>query len=521
MSLIIIIFMSIGTQASVHDKRVEQLSGKFPSQLERGGMRVSGTPHSTIVINGDTNFNFTAQAEGWPGDGSPGTPYIIDSLDINGFDWSISISNTQVYFTISNCNLTGATFLDGAGIYLYNVSNALLNNNTVSHSWRGIYLDQSSYNTVANNNCTTNARGINLEGSNSNTVVNNTSGSQFLHEAGIWLDNSDSNTLVNNTFMDAFVAGIYLDQSSFNFISNNTCTNTDPHIWIRTLSENNTILWNVFADDSFPIDIDEGTGNVFDYNYWSNYGGHDADSDGIGDVPYTFLGNNDSHPLMYPPTPPTWKATPLDLIVEFSFSFFHLNLNVTSSAPLTWYVNDTLFSIDSHGGITSMSILPIGKYGLTVEVTSIYDDKITATFSVKVSDTSPPSWLIIPIDQELEFGVLFVYQVAAIDLSGIDHWWLNDTIHFSIDEFGVIRSNAILSKGVYGLNITVRDPHGNSLSVVFSVIVEAVTIAPTTTTEPTTSTTEGIDPALTFVLGAGLGGTAVIVIVIVMLRRKS
>jgi parallel beta-helix repeat protein len=373
---------------------------------------------------------------------------------------------------------------------------------------------------LENNNCTDNVRGIVLETSNSNIIANNTANSQFPVESAIWLYDSDSNTLVNNSFTDAFIAGVYLDQSSYNTVVNNTCSNTDPHIWISTLSESNEISWNVFTDSSTNA-IDEGTGNVFDHNYWAGYAGSDIDSDGIGDVPYIFSGNNDSYPLVYLPTPPKWDETPSDLRVEFSLSFFYLNLNVTCPSPLTWQVNDTLFSIDTTGGMSSRSILPIDKYGLNVDVTNIYGLKLSITFSVTVLDTRSPTWLIIPIDQELEFGVLFVYQVAAIDLSGVDHWWLNDTIQFSIDEFGVIRSNAILSTGVYGLNITVHDPYGNILSAVFSVIVELATTPPTTTTEPTTSTTEGIDPALTFVLGAGLGGTAVIVIVIVLLRRKS
>ncbi|MHA2302672.1 MAG: hypothetical protein ACXACD_17130, partial [Candidatus Thorarchaeota archaeon] len=69
------------------------------------------TPHSNITIDGDANFSATALLEGWPGDGSPENPYIIDGLDIDlggGVGHCISISNTRVNFTISNCTLTGA-----------------------------------------------------------------------------------------------------------------------------------------------------------------------------------------------------------------------------------------------------------------------------------------------------------------------------------------------------------------------------------------------------------------------------
>jgi hypothetical protein len=91
-----------------------------------------GTPHGAITIDGDANFSDTALIEGWPGDGSPENPYIIDGLDIdlgNEDGHCIMINNTRVSFTISNCNLTGAgleSVIDiGGGISLENVQQHL------------------------------------------------------------------------------------------------------------------------------------------------------------------------------------------------------------------------------------------------------------------------------------------------------------------------------------------------------------------------------------------------------------
>jgi hypothetical protein len=40
------------------------------------------TDHEAISINGDTDFNTTAQVEGWSGNGTKGNPFIISGLRI-------------------------------------------------------------------------------------------------------------------------------------------------------------------------------------------------------------------------------------------------------------------------------------------------------------------------------------------------------------------------------------------------------------------------------------------------------
>ncbi|MFW9811989.1 MAG: DUF1565 domain-containing protein, partial [Candidatus Thorarchaeota archaeon] len=112
--------------------------------------------HDPITIDGNANFLNTALLEGWPGDGSPENPFIIDRLEIDlggAHDRCISISNTRVSFIISNCNLTGAYY----GISLENVTNAKLVNNTCSsNTIVGIELRDSYLNTIVNNICSNN-----------------------------------------------------------------------------------------------------------------------------------------------------------------------------------------------------------------------------------------------------------------------------------------------------------------------------------------------------------------------------
>lgn len=205
------------------------------SEPERMGKPAAGTPHDPIVIDGDANFSATASAEGWLGDGSPDNPYIIDGLDINPGgedDHCISISNTRVSFTISNCSFTGAKGNPGqflpnvAGIYLENVTHGELVNNILYSNSRGISLLRSHLNTVANNTCNSNRAGIYLDLSSSNTVTNNTCNSN--DESGIYLVYSDHNTVVNNTCNNNLI-GIGLWNSDSNIVINNMCTGNTLH----------------------------------------------------------------------------------------------------------------------------------------------------------------------------------------------------------------------------------------------------------------------------------------------------
>ncbi len=185
------------------------------------------TPHVAIEIDGDAVFAATALLEGWPGDGSPENPYIIDGLkiDLSGENGNcVDIRNTRDSFIIRNCILTGAAYQmmqgGGAGIFLFNVFNGeLVNNTCFSNAW-GILPDESHSNIVANNTCYNNAIGIYIGHSDSNTVANNTCNNNTW--TGIRLYHSEYNTVANNTCIGNEFKGILIEYSSSNIITNNT-----------------------------------------------------------------------------------------------------------------------------------------------------------------------------------------------------------------------------------------------------------------------------------------------------------
>jgi parallel beta-helix repeat protein len=407
----------------------------------------------------------------------------------------ISIS----YFnTVANNTCTG----NSDGVYLDNSdSNTVVKNSCTSNNM-GIHLGSSDFNTVVNNTCNGNRDGIFIDNSNSNTVANNTCTSNNINGIcvtfsyfntvanntctsnfnGVYVWSADSNTVVKNT-CTSNTYGIYLTGSDSNTVANNTCTSN--HVGVRTdgSSNINDIQWNVLTNSALDNGFDEGASNVYDHNYWSDYAGIDANGDGFGDAPYTFDFNSDPHPLMFLPTPPTWTETPVDQIIEIG-TFFRYDLNATAPAPMFWSVDDTTrFTIDSQGVIASIGILYLGNYKVRVTVANIYGFSISAGFNLQVVlayETEPPGWVITPVDLELAYGEGVDLQIPALDPSGIDHWILNDAIHFSLDatyyELGStarITNNSVLEPATYGLNISVFDTFENSLSAVFAVTVES------------------------------------------------
>ncbi len=138
-------------------------------------------------------------------------------------------------------------------------------------------------------------------------------------------------------------------------------------------------------------------------------------------------------------------------------------------------------------------------YNITSSSVGLYNgEEVSIELQVSV-DTIPPSWVELPTDQFVEFGDNFLYDLNATDLAGISTWWLNDTVHFTINGNGVIMNAVSLSVGVYGLQVWVNDTHNLIQSAIFSLIAQD-TIAPSWEVIPTDQTLqygEALDYQLT------------------------
>jgi hypothetical protein len=145
-----------------------------------------------------------------------------------------------------------------------------------------------------------------------------------------------------------------------------------------------------------------------------------------------------------------------------------------------------------------------------------------------VTDETAPLWFVAPSDREITEGESFRYWVPAVDVSDIEYA-VNDTVNFAINSTGLITNLTSLVVGLYGLNVSVWDVHGNTAfrEIIITVLAE-ITIPTTTTTTDTTNTTTttgtgtptGIPIDLIMLTIVGVGAAVVVVVILIVIKKR-
>jgi parallel beta-helix repeat protein len=159
------------------------------------------------------------------------------------------------------------------GLLIENSEGTVVQDVTTSSNHYGIYLWSSGGNHLMRNNITSNVYGLHLMGARENRITENHV-FQNHHGSpggyGINLIASSKNILTENTIDSNQSQGIWLIKCLDNLIYHNSVMGNHPN----AVDESGTNLWHDPASK-------EG-------NYWDDYTGEDADSNGIGEVPYQF-----------------------------------------------------------------------------------------------------------------------------------------------------------------------------------------------------------------------------------------
>jgi hypothetical protein len=171
-----------------------------------------------------------------------------------------------------------------------------------------------------------------------------------------------------------------------------------------------------------------------------------------------------------------------DVIVEFGTVGNSVNWTAYDVVPhnYTVYIDSINWTSGfwSNGSIVTIAIdgLDVGNHSLQIRFADTTNNNDYAEIVIVVRDTTQPVWLETPLNQVVEYGSAFFYNVNASDYSYLSYS-LNDTTNFLIDTLtGEIHNASYLIVGIYPLQINVTDSLGNILSLTITVTVEDTTI---------------------------------------------
>lgn len=207
-------------------------------------------PHPVISIDGNSAFATMAASEGWSGDGTAASPYVISGyvIDAAGGGSCILIQNTDLHFTIQDCQLMNAAAISypsapGAGVALVNVHNGRVSGVQVDSSEIGVALIRSD-----------------------NAVVDNCS--FMVSGIGVLLDGAED-CLVEESAFDGGLGGISLISTVNVRIANNTLTNHGYGISVNG-STNSIVADNVCSYSTDGIVVNASSGSDIIANYVFN-----------------------------------------------------------------------------------------------------------------------------------------------------------------------------------------------------------------------------------------------------------
>ena len=353
--------------------------------------------------------------------------------------------------------ITHNTVLNSKGaIFEQSTQNNTVTFNTISNSSTDAFYIMSSHDVIANNiiENTHSNEAIYLSSSTNITIENN-----FLSQGSnnaIYEYNPSNVTLTNNTFMNFSSYALFLTGITSNKVYLNNFLNNNGGGQQAFQSDNKTV-WN------------NGTYG----NFWLDYNGIDANSNGIGDTPYFFNGGNDSYPIMI------WhgiELPPQFLIVPASKSYdgtqtFNLTWKAIDDNPNTYaiYADGILAqsgSFFSKQNITLQVLsLVAGLHNFTIVLTDLSNNKVVNTVNVTSVDQTPPiiTGLTTISYNESSTGNFVTWNVSDVNpadyqifFDGISvkngSWNNTSSIVFNVDGY---------LKGTYNITLETNDTSNN------------------------------------------------------------
>ena len=296
------------------------------------------------------------------------------------------------------------------GIYVSYSNDNVLDSNITLYNGDGIAISYSTNNKACNNSILINSIGIDFGTSNSNTLYKNKLSNNGNH---IYLHASDNNRFYLNDFQDSW--------------------------WVPTYSFDSTNVWNSAEKATYSYDSRMYTNYLG--NYWSDYGGTDNNSDGIGDTPYSIDSDSDNYPLVE-----AFENYQIDTWVAGSpWPMFQHDAQHTGRSPyigpqtdnVRWiydFPGDPRYTYDSRVAIGPEDIIYIGRYD------GIYSIEPNGTLQWLFE---LPYVTTICIGSDGTIYAVSRSGLSAIDQSGNELWQYALPFHSYEEESAVIFSDKL------------------------------------------------------------------------------
>ena len=147
--------------------------------------------HNPLVILNDIAFGTCGCVS--QGNGTSSNPYIIQNFNFTGISLSINITNTNSYFIFQNNLINNGNL---PGINLFNVTNAIIENNSMSNA---IEIGNSTDISLINNSLINlNGNGIQLSHDSKISIIDNTDSNKYGDASGFGITNSVNCTISKN-----------------------------------------------------------------------------------------------------------------------------------------------------------------------------------------------------------------------------------------------------------------------------------------------------------------------------------
>jgi parallel beta-helix repeat protein len=230
--------------------------------IEPGSANALPTRPSILI---DGNINFTGANGITFGNGTESNPYIIENYNISAsINNSIEIRNTDAHFIIRNMSLHSGKLTTNYGVFLYNVTNALIDNVTSYNNYYGIMISYSTKVTVTESRFISNRDGIYLSNS---PYVNITNCDTFSNgNNGLIISSSDHSNIIENEIMYNQNYGIYIDSSDNNLILDNNVSTSTSLMYLLSSHYNKIFSNNIWQCDNYGIYLTSSQHNNISLN---------------------------------------------------------------------------------------------------------------------------------------------------------------------------------------------------------------------------------------------------------------